>query len=223
MNCFSPIIYRMNSIPIIYENDQIIIINKPVGLASQGGQGITASVDVDLSNQINQKVYLVHRLDKETSGLMIVAKNPSAATLWTNRIGTKEIIKEYYALCCGNLKSKTGTISEPIMQKGIEKNAITQYQVEKESIFNNISFSLLKLRLDTGRMHQIRIHLAQQMAPIAGDDKYGNFKLNKELKKELGIKRLHLASVKLTIPSLGTFEIPLPEHMEKTAQSIFSY
>ena len=70
-------------IPIIYENDEIYIINKPAGLAVQGGQGVTHSLDVEFPKQVGSKVHLVHRLDKDTSGLMIVAKNPAAAGKWT--------------------------------------------------------------------------------------------------------------------------------------------
>ena len=88
-------------IPIIYENDEIIIINKPAGLAVQGGQGVVHSVDRDFAEQVGYKIYLVHRLDKDTAGLMVVAKNPVAAGKWTKLIGSKIVKKEYVALCVG--------------------------------------------------------------------------------------------------------------------------
>ncbi len=197
----------MNKLEIIYENENIYIINKPQGLATQGGKGVTHSVDTVLAQQVGKKIFLVHRLDKDTEGLLIVAKDSKSATLWTDLIGGKEITKTYNALCVGTLKEKKGTISEPITHKGVTKNAITFFEVENETTKSiefqekqeNISLSLIKLQLSTGRMHQIRIHLAKNGVPIAGDDKYGDFKSNKKLRK-LGIKKLQLTAVKLEIP-----------------------
>ena len=119
-------------IPIIYENDEIIIINKPAGLAVQGGQGVVHSVDRDFAEQLGYKIYLVHRLDKDTSGLMIVAKSPVAAGKWTKLIGSKIARKEYLALCAGKMPSKSGVIKEEVIQHGDSKAAVTHYQVEKE-------------------------------------------------------------------------------------------
>ena len=208
-------------IPIIYENDEIIIINKPAGLAVQGGQGVVHSVDRDFAEQLGYKIYLVHRLDKDTSGLMIVAKTPLAAGKWTKLIGSKIARKEYLALCAGKMPSKSGVIKEEVIQHGDSKAAVTHYQVEKEwtASYENengageIPLCLIRLQLETGRMHQIRIHLAKNNCPIAGDDQHGNFKINKLLKKVCKIKRLQLAAVRLTIPLEGkerTFEIPMP-------------
>ncbi len=208
-------------IPIIYENDEIIIINKPAGLAVQGGQGVVHSVDRDFAEQLGYKIYLVHRLDKDTSGLMIVAKSPVAAGKWTKLIGSKIARKEYLALCAGKMPSKSGVIKEEVIQHGDSKAAVTHYQVEKEwtmpyeseSSSGEIPLCLIRLQLETGRMHQIRIHLSKNNCPIAGDDQHGNFKMNKLLKKVCKIKRLQLAAVRLTIPLEGkerTFEIPVP-------------
>lgn len=210
----------MNPIEILYENDEIIVINKPSGLAVQGGENISHSLDKDFSQQLGYKIYLVHRLDKDTSGLMIVAKTPVAAGKWTKLIGTKAVKKEYIALCLGSLKNKNGTINDELIQHGQKKTAQTRYVVEEEWIHNsetgNINFSKIRLFLDTGRMHQIRIHLAKNGCPLAGDDQHGNFKLNKIVKKELKIKKFLLSSVKLTIPLEGqdkVFQIELPQYM----------
>ncbi len=211
-------------IPIIYENDEIIIINKPAGLAAQGGQGVVHSVDRDFAEQVGYKIYLVHRLDKDTAGLMIIAKNPFAAGKWTKLIASKIVKKEYLAICVGKMPAKNGIIKDNVIQHGEEKSAVTKYLVEKETdlsfetdedgrVGGNVHLSLLRLILETGRMHQIRIHLAKNECPIAGDDQHGNFKLNKLIKKRLGIKRLQLAAVRLTLPLEGknmTFEVPLP-------------
>lgn len=212
-------------IPVIYENDEIIIINKPAGLAVQGGQGVVHSVDRDFTEQVGYKIYLVHRLDKDTSGLMVVAKTPVAAGKWTKLIGSKIVKKEYLALCAGKMPAKKGIIHEDIVQHGDQKSAVTHYQVEKEwtvpyeneSGAGELALSLIRLQLETGRMHQIRIHLAKNNCPIAGDDQHGNFKLNKLLKKACGIKRLQLAAVRLTVPLDGkekVFEIPNPFDVE---------
>ncbi len=210
----------MNPIEILYENDEIIVINKPSGLAVQGGENISHSLDKDFSQQLGYKIYLVHRLDKDTSGLMIVAKTPVAAGKWTKLIGTKAVKKEYIALCLGSLKNKNGTINDELIQHGQKKTAQTRYVVEEEWIHNsetgNINFSKIRLFLDTGRMHQIRIHLAKNGCPLAGDDQHGNFKLNRIVKKELKIKKFLLSSVKLTIPLEGqdkVFQIELPQYM----------
>lgn len=175
----------------------------------QGGEKIVHSLDVELAKQTGNKVYLVHRLDKDTSGLMIVAKTPQAANKWTKLIGSKQVKKEYIAVCAGRLEQKNGVISEEIIQHGQKKNAVTHYTVEKEWEIERegeepIHMSQLRLLLETGRMHQIRIHLAKQGCPIAGDDQHGNFKLNKILRKAAGIKSLQLFSAKLTLPIEGT-------------------
>ena len=178
----------------------------------QGGEKISHSLDQELAKQVGQKVYLVHRLDKDTSGLMIVAKTPQAAAKWTKLIGSKEVKKEYIAVCAGSLKQKKGQITEDIIQHGQVKHAVTHYQVEKAWQLElegqePINMCQLRLQLETGRMHQIRIHLAKQGCPIAGDDQHGNFKLNKILRKLAGIKHLQLFSTKFTIPLDGTLRV----------------
>ena len=199
----------MNDIPIIYQNQEIFIINKKAGVPVQGGEKIAHPLDEEFAKQVGQKVYLVHRLDKDTSGLMIVAKNPAAASKWTKLIGSKQVQKEYIAICAGKINQKKGEISEDIIQHGQSRRAVTHYQVEKEWQIERegeepIPMCQLRLQLETGRMHQIRIHLSKQGCPIAGDDQHGNFKINKILRKAAGIKHLQLFSVKLTLPLDGT-------------------
>lgn len=204
----------MKNIPILYENEEILVINKPKGLCSQGGSGVLHSVDVDLPLQIGKPVFLVHRLDKDTDGLMIVAKSSVAASKWIKLIGGKLVQKEYRALCVGSLPSQKGKITTSVVQHGSEKPAVTHYFVENQESFTfeekSYTLSTVHLKLETGRMHQIRIHLAKINCPIAGDDKHGNFKINKILKKQKGIKNLCLTSCKLSFPVNGktlVFEI----------------
>ena len=197
----------MKEIPVLYENDEILVINKPSGVAVQGGAGIEHSLDRELPVQVGYPVYLVHRLDRDTCGLMVVAKSPLAAAKWTKMIGGKLVRKEYTAICVGTLSPKKGTIRSGVIQHGDEKTAVTHYQVvgEKEIEFESekIILSTVKLQLETGRMHQIRIHLSKNGCPIAGDDKHGNFKINKLLRKAAGIKTLQLSATSLSLPIDG--------------------
>ena len=230
----------MNKLQILFENDEIRIINKPSGLAVQGGKDVKTSVDTELALQTGEKIYPVHRLDKETAGILVTAKNPKSATKWTNLIGSKKVKKQYHALCFGKFKNQSGKFDLSVNEKGIEKNALTYYKVlscSKEISFSEkpdekFCFSLVELTLETGRMHQIRKHLAQNKTPILADDKYGDFKLNKLIKKQFGIKRLMLLAKILMINSTedkkiigkdGKIEVEYPNYflqaMEKLSLS----
>ena len=230
----------MNKLQILFENDEIRVINKPQGLAVQGGKDVKTSVDTELALQTGEKIYPVHRLDKETCGILVTAKNPKAATKWTNLIGSKQVKKQYHALCFGKFEKTSGKFDLSVNEKGIEKNALTYYKVlscsEQISFSENpdekFCFSLVELTLETGRMHQIRKHLAQNKTPILADDKYGDFKLNKLIKKQFGIKRLMLLAKILMINSTedkkiigkdGKIEVEYPNYflqaMEKLSLS----
>lgn len=222
----------MNLIPIIYENDEILVINKSAGMSVQGGEKIAHPLDEELSKQLGYKIYLVHRLDRDTCGLMIVAKTSAAANKWIKLISGKQVKKEYKAICIGKPVKNFGTITDSVEKAGVEKSAVTDYKLEKSFFVSDktendksensehtekIELSLLHLKLGTGRMHQIRIHLAKIGCPIAGDDKHGNFKLNKKLKKIAKVKNLLLCSCKLSLPlenSTKVFEIELPEQFQ---------
>ena len=218
----------MQSFQILYEDDHLLIINKQSGIAVQGGEGIFHSVDKLLSEQMNQKICLVHRLDKDTAGILVTAKDPQTASDYTKLFAEKNITKEYVAICTGITPSSSGKINDFIEQHGLKKEALTYYKTLKHTkkLINGqtYDFSMLKLTLGTGRMHQIRIHLQKTGIPIIADDKYGDFRLNKLLKKEFVIKKLQLAAVKLTLPinDIATvFEIPLPSHIQELEQTIF--
>ena len=196
-------------------------------------------MDRDLPQQVGCPVYLVHRLDKDTAGLMVVAKSPAAASKWTKLAGSGEVKKVYEAVCTGRISPEKGVIRESLVQHGAMRDAVTHYEVVSKWTVNvnacsdganspqananspqngaihEIPMEKIRLKLETGRMHQIRIHLAGKGCFIAGDDKHGDFKLNKLLKKSCGIKRLLLASVSLTIPTVSgkkTFTIDLPDY-----------
>jgi 23S rRNA pseudouridine955/2504/2580 synthase len=184
----------------VYEDDDLIVIDKPAGLAVQGGERVNSSVDDILAVQLGYRPFLVHRLDKDTSGLLMVAKNKVAAALYSRLIQGGEIRKIYLALCSSHPVAPSGTIDEPLQQRGEMKNALTEYQV----LGSSATFSLIQLRLGTGRMHQIRMHLAGIACPILGDDKYGDFPLNKRLRKERAVRRLMLHAWSLSFPLPAT-------------------
>ena len=190
----------MKNISLLFENDECIILNKPAGLPVQGGEKVGASLDRILAAERSPRPLLVHRLDKDTSGLILAAKNREAAArfsaLFVPGNSRRGIVKLYLAVCAGRPDPPEGIIREELPgRRGLQK-AETSYRL----LEGNGRFSLLELELGTGRTHQIRRHLSRRGNPILGDDKYGNFALNKELRKNLGLKRLLLHSARLIIP-----------------------
>ena len=199
-------------------------MNKPFGIPVQGGSHIAVCLTEILSKQLRTEIFPVHRLDKETSGLLVTAKSAAAARSCRALFESQAVEKEYLALCFGNfehsvnkktLKSspKEGIIDMPIMENGTLKPASSAYKL----LAGTDAYSLFSVRLHTGRMHQIRIHLAGIGCPIIGDDKHGNFALNKKLWKTARIKKLQLCAYRLRFPIGGMprlFTIPIPEHIQ---------
>ncbi|MDR2068707.1 MAG: RluA family pseudouridine synthase [Spirochaetaceae bacterium] len=209
----------MKHITVLYEDDRCIVLNKPAGLPVQGGEGVGASLDALLAEEWSPRPLLVHRLDKDTSGIILAAKNREAAALFSalfaggKGTGKGAVEKRYLGVCAGHPRPESGIIEADLTIRGETKAALTRYT----RISGTGEFSLLELELGTGRMHQIRRHLSHIGNPILGDDKYGNFALNKRLRKERGLKRLLLHASRLRIPaSLCGFplevEAPLPDY-----------
>jgi 23S rRNA pseudouridine955/2504/2580 synthase len=194
----------MRQIPVLFENDACMVLNKPVGLAVQGGKGVGVSLDSILEESYKTRPLLVHRLDKDTSGLILVAKSKEAAAFFSPLFdkgivrlgGTAPINKQYLAAVRGKPEPKDGIISLNLNINKKEKKSETSYRLLASSTQD---FSLLELELGTGRMHQIRRHLAMIEHPVLGDDKYGDFALNKLLRKTVGLKRLLLHACRLKI------------------------
>ena len=208
---------------IIYEDEYLLVINKPANIAIHPS---ILHFDNSLSNgvkfyfdklNLKKKIRIVNRLDKNTSGIVIFAKNEYIQECLIKQMKTKELKKEYLAIVEGILESKNGTLNFPIARKEgsiIERTvapdgdvAITHYDVVKE--FNN--FSLVHITLATGRTHQIRVHFSYIKHPVLGDTLYGNA-------SDL-INRQALHSYKLTFVhpitrKTLTLEAPLPTDMK---------
>lgn len=221
------------SIPIVYEDETICIVNKPYGMPVQGGAGISVCLTEILGQQLGTAVFPVHRLDKQTTGLLVAAKTAAAASFCRTLFDSRTVIKEYLALCFmhgrhGTHNSKRysgikgcreGVIDTPISENGILKKAESSYKL----IVGNELYSLISIFPHTGRMHQIRIHLSGIGCPIIGDDKHGDFCLNKQLWKSARIKKLQLCAYRLTFPIRGKpclFTISLPEHIKEALQCL---
>ena len=211
----------MKKLEVLHEDDLCLVLNKPAGLAVQGGQGVNTSLDKILAAAFSPPPLLVHRLDKDTSGLILVAKTKEAAALFSRLLGEGGATKQYTAVCLGCPAGKEGSIKEDLFIRGSVKKSETRYKVIKTGVLPlpeenqpQMDFSVLELTLGTGRMHQIRRHLAMTGNPILGDDKYGNFAVNKKLRKAIGLKRLLLHASRLVIPGKVNLDIsaPLPDY-----------
>ena len=214
------------TIPIVYEDKTICIVNKPYGLPIQGGAQISVCLIDILSKQLGLEIFPVHRLDKETAGLLVTAKNVSAARLCRSLFDSQAVKKEYIAFCFGGHKASIqkqhineDIIDMPIMEHGIAKQALSSYRL----LTYSENYSLFSIRPHTGRMHQLRIHLAGIGHPIIGDDKHGNFALNKQLWKIAHVKKLQLCAYRLRFPINGSeclFTVPIPDHMRIAIETL---
>jgi 23S rRNA pseudouridine955/2504/2580 synthase len=207
----------VKNIEILYEDEYIIVVNKPAGLAVQGGEGVKTSLDTIFAEIRTPKPLLVHRLDKDTSGVLLAAKGREAAARFSRLLNSPKISKQYIAVCVGRPKNEYGVIDDKLLIRGNLKTSETRYKVLKTSVFKeeNLEYSALELELGTGRMHQIRRHLSMNRNPVLGDDKYGDFALNKKLRKNTGLKRLLLHASRLIIKDGFNADIraPLPEYL----------
>ncbi|MGH8744443.1 MAG: RluA family pseudouridine synthase [Burkholderiales bacterium] len=213
---------------VIYEDDSLLVINKPAGLAVHGGSGVSFGVIEQLRAYEPKPKFLelVHRLDRETSGVLILAKKRSMLTSLHRMLREGEVEKRYLTLVRGRWVNAEQSVKLPLnkyvtaageRRVSVQKNGQTAHTLfSLRQNFKN--YSLLEAELKTGRTHQIRVHLTHLGFPIAGDDKYGDFTLNRELAKQ-GLKRmfLHACKVALIHPKSGEmlkFEAPLPEDLQ---------
>jgi len=224
----------------IKENDNYIAFNKPSGIAVQGGSGIKYNIDEMLQYKFgkNKTPKLIHRIDKDTSGLLLVAKNQISAKKFANYFKEKKILKIYLALVSPVPKKESGTINSSLIKSGIEGNqkmiiddnngkiSITEYRVLNEV---GSRVGLLALYPKTGRTHQLRVHLESINAPILGDTKYsglsdvfssavnlpGHKNISNIKWKPDNIKNLQLHAFSITLPSGETIEAPLTDEFKR--------
>ena len=217
---------------IVYEDDDIAVIDKPQGLTVHAGNGNLSGTLVNALlfrlkslSTINGVVRpgIVHRIDKDTSGLLVVAKNDAAHLSLSAQIAEKTCAREYLSLCEGIFKEDRGRVETQIgrhptdrirmavLPAGKGRRAVTHFEVVKRYAKG---FTLVLFRLETGRTHQIRVHCRYMGHPIVGDPVYGSKKQKFELKGQL----LHAFRLSLDHPRTGermTFESPLPAHFKR--------
>jgi 23S rRNA pseudouridine955/2504/2580 synthase len=203
----------MNGITVLFEDDEILALNKPQGLAVQGGARVGASLDLILAAERSPAPLLVHRLDKETSGIILAAKTKAAAAKYALFFREGRLEKKYLGVCAGAVGTEKGRVRDGLDIRGKQKAAETGYKFLAGGMLEGAgACSLLELELATGRTHQIRRHLAGLGFPLLGDDKYGDFALNKSLKKTMGLRRLLLHAFSLSLPGGPLIRAPLPDH-----------
>jgi len=221
-------------IPLLFENDEILVVDKPAGLAAQPGEAVRDDVVAVLERQLGYRPFPVHRLDKETAGCMMLAKNSQAASRWSRLIAGREVTKRYEAWVFGLPDKEKGVIDAVLDGAKGEQKARTLWRLKEvwripqeergadlsglqtagrrwlpdetgprherlQGASKVFTVSLLELELATGRMHQIRRHLAGIGLPIVADDRHGDFGLNRALRR-IGVRRLMLWARELVLP-----------------------
>ncbi len=213
---------------IIFEDDALIVLNKPAGMAVHGGSGVSRGGIEQMRQEMPQARFLelVHRLDRETSGVLLLAKKRSALTELHRAMRDSDMDKRYLVLVKGKWMNPKQSVKLPLLKyttaDGERRVSVNPEGQSAHTIFTLKKtlgdFSLLEAELKTGRTHQIRVHLAHLGFPIAGDDKYGDFSLNKEVHRR-GLKRMFLQAYRIAIknPLSGEkllLEAPLPGELE---------
>ena len=230
---------------VVFEDDDIIVINKPTGMVVHPAAGNETGTLVNallhhcagslsgIGGVIRPGI--VHRIDKDTSGLLVAAKNDAAHQSLADQLKVHEVGRVYYALVIGNLKEDRGTVNAPIGRHpkdrkrmavlsagdGTAREAVTHYEVLER--FRG--YCLVRCELETGRTHQIRVHMSHLGHPLVGDTVYGGGKTKFEATNKSLIEGqcLHAKELKLTHPTTGEsmrFSSPLPEEMEKLIEKM---
>lgn len=216
---------------IVYEDDDIILVNKPKGMVVHPSAGhytgtLVNALMYHCSNNLSgingvMRPGIVHRIDKDTTGIIVACKNDAAHISLSEQLKEHNITRYYYAICHNCFKEKEGTIDAPIGRHPIErkkmainykngKKAVTHYEV----LENFRNFAYIKCKLETGRTHQIRVHMASISHPLLGDNVYCNAKCPFELEGQT----LYAGVLGFIHPRTGKymeFSAPLPEYFEK--------
>ncbi len=222
-------------VPVIYEDKDIIVVNKPKGMVVHPANGnpdgtlvnaILAMCKDSLSGIGGEiRPGIVHRLDKDTSGLLIIAKNDLAHMNMSKQIQDRKVIKKYIALVRGTVPENEATIDMPIARSQKDRKKMTVDKNGKEAVthFKVLArydkYTLLEVKIDTGRTHQIRVHMSYIEHPVIGDEVYSNGK------NEFGVKgqMLHAKYLEFKHPITGKdikLEAPLPEYFEEVLKQL---
>ena len=194
-------VLRQLETAILYEDDRLLILNKPSGLAVHGGSGLSFGVIEGLRALRPTAPYLelVHRLDRDTSGCLLIAKKRSALRRLHELLRSNRMDKRYLALVKGHWRGGQRQVTAPLLKNTL-RSGERMVQVDPagkpaSSVFRPLAVgqmaTLMEVKLETGRTHQVRVHAANQKHPIAGDEKYGDDEFNR-LMREFGLKRLFL-------------------------------
>ena len=204
-------------LPVLFENEDLLVVDKPSGLAVHGGSGVSLGAIEALRRQRPDARFLelVHRLDRETSGVLLIAKRRPALLHLQQQFRDRRTDKTYLAVVCGRWPLRTKVIDHPLRRlaapdgdRRVEVDAsgrdarTTVRGLLRLSMGEDGEFTLVLAKIDTGRTHQIRVHLAAEGCPVLGDDKYGDFGLNRHMAKK-GFKRMFLHAWTLEVGSLG--------------------
>lgn len=221
---------------IAWEDEALIVLDKPAGVAVHGGSGVSFGVIEQLrrARPLAKFLELAHRLDRDTSGLLVVAKKRLALTRLHDQFRDGGIGKRYLALVKGRWRNELQHVRLPLLKyltaEGERRVSVDPEGKPAHSIVRLVArwenFSLVEVELKTGRTHQIRVHLAHLGFPLAGDDKYGDFTLNKDLQKR-GLKRMFLHSARLELPhplsaAPLALESPLPTELRSFTERLDS-
>ena len=216
-------------LPVLFEDEFLVAIDKPAGLAVHGGSGIAHGVIESLRSMRPDARFLelVHRLDRETSGILLVAKRRSALTALHEKLRSRDMDKRYLVGVAGRFRNEKQHVKLALSKRdapdGGKKVSVAKDGQQAETVFRLLErrdeASLLEAELLTGRTHQIRVHLAHLKHPVLGDDRYGDFDLNKALRKQ-GLKRmfLHATRLEFTHPlkdELVVLESPMPGELKR--------
>ncbi len=222
----APPISAKQELPVLYEDASLLVLNKPAGLAVHEGKRVLKRYSVLglLQNRYREhgiELALVHRLDRETSGVLVLAKN-RAAQLELEAIFAEEnqADKQYTTLLAGIVQNDNGTIDFSLPGRdGKPVYAVTHFRVLER--FSDTT--LVKAVIQTGRMHQIRLHFAGLGYPVVMDDRHGDFKFNKQFRKSYGLKRQFLHAARLALTYAGkkhVFVAPLADDLQAALELV---
>lgn len=207
---------------ILYEDANIIVLNKKAGLAVHEGKTISHRQSllgrlIEYYKPQNIIPWLIHRLDRDTSGCLLIAKKEELVPSLEKMFEGGKVDKEYLTLIMGKLPEKKGSITIPLPGRdGSLVHALTYFEVKK--YFSETDVSLVAVQIKTGRMHQIRLHFAQIDHPIVLDDEHGDFAFNKQFRKTYRLKRQFLHAQSLQFEWQGKrhiFHAPLPADLQQ--------